>query len=74
MSKEINISISIDDLKLMPAGKIMGAYEIEDMDGNIRQVLKIRWTERWDTGVDCGTELRTSYFALDNGEYCGETF
>jgi hypothetical protein len=79
MMKEINISIPIDVLKRIPEGKIMGAYEI-DIGGKTRQVIGIQWVESWDyTTQDIlygfsrkGSRIRTDYYAIDNGEYCGE--
>lgn len=67
-----NIRIPIENLLLMPSGKILGAYSIEDVydrSGVMKtEALKIRWTEY----AYSHPETRTAYFRLDNGEYSGE--
>lgn len=68
MTELTDIKIDIRKLTQMHPGKILGAYLIEDMYHKNREVLKIRWIEN-SYGHQ---ELRTSYFAIDNGEYCGE--
>lgn len=64
-----DINIPVENLKYMPPGRILGAYLIQDMDGNDREVLKIRWIETLRNQA----EIRISYFAINNGEYCGES-
>ena len=71
---KIDISIPINKLETMPAGRIIGAYEIIDQYNNKRNALKIKWLET----ANGSPEYRLSYFAIPkdseyNWEYCGDS-